>query len=159
VKCNHCSKKAVIHYAEVVDGKIKKVDLCEECAAKIGLNIQSSFSVSDFLGGLTNESSVAGKNETVCGTCSMSYEEFKKKGRLGCSECYRIFNDDLKSVVDQIHHSLQHKGKIPEQSHDPSSKRKRVAELRNELKQAVEEENYEKAAYLRDQIKKLDPNK
>jgi protein arginine kinase activator len=152
--CALCKKNnAVIHYAEVVDGKIKKLDLCEKCAVEKGLGTQLSFSMGDMLGGMT-ENFVAQKGALSCETCGMTVEEFRKVGRLGCSECYETFRESLDSMFEQIHRSTKHKGKIPTHLHTEHYKKENILQMEKELKEAIKNEDFEKAAYLRDEIKK-----
>ncbi|EKD27585.1 MAG: UvrB/UvrC protein [uncultured bacterium] len=162
MKCIVCEEKeAVIHYAEVINGQIKKLDLCEDCAIKKGLGTQLSFSMGDMLGAMseTTEKDVSEKSVSVsCSKCSMTIEEFRKVGRLGCDKCYEAFEETLNSMLEQIHRSTHHKGKIPGHMISEDCKKENLIKLEQELQVAIESENFEKAAFLRDEIRKIKQN-
>ena len=152
--CIICKKhKAVIHYAEIVDGTIKKLDLCEQCAVEKGLGTQLSFSMGDLLGGMT-ESPSPRKAAQICKRCEMSLDEFRKAGRLGCSDCYDTFGESLINMFEQIHRSTKHKGKIPSHLQSEYYKKENITHMEQEMKDAVKHEDFEKAAFLRDEIHK-----
>lgn len=154
MKCISCDQEAVVHYAEVIDGEIKKLDLCEDCAVKKGFGVEPSISIGDLLGGLT-EKSIKSKSSLKCPFCELTFEAFKKEGRLGCDECYVTFNDSLIPMIEQIHKSTQHHGKVPLPCLDDSQRRIQVSQMEVELQKAIEQEDFEKAAFLRDEIKNL----
>lgn len=152
--CNVCKQKeAIVHYAEIVEGVIQKLDLCEQCALDKGIGNQLSFSMSDMISGITekNENEKAG---IVCSQCSMKIEEFRKSGKLGCDKCYETFSDTILPMLEQIHRSNKHKGKIPSTHPEVQYKQDNISSLEKELRDAIAAEDFEKAAYLRDEIKK-----
>lgn len=153
--CCVCKQKeAVVHYAEIVDGAIQKQDLCEQCAVEKGLGSSLTFSMGDMLAGITDQNTLE-KGATVCPQCNMTLEEFRKCGRFGCDKCYELFSETLTPMLEQIHRSTKHKGKVPVSLHDESYKRENIATLEKELKEAIETEDFEKAAYLRDELKRM----
>jgi len=152
--CENCKKKeAVIHYTEVVDGQMKKIDLCEQCSIEKGIGHNSSFSIGDFVGGITDP--FVSEHGVHCSSCGMSLEEFRAGGRLGCSVCYESFYDYLIKMIEQIHRSVTHKGKVPKRSVIKQSKKEDSKKLEQELKEAIKVEDFEKAAFLRDEIKMI----
>ena len=158
--CDACKKnEAVVHYAEVVNGEIKKLNICEQCAKEKGFGVEVSFSMGDMLGGLIKDSSMeidkTVKVENSCRTCGMTYEEFRKTGRLGCDKCYEIFEKKLISILDTIHKHTRHKGKIPKDYRDKFNSIMKIKELNKMLKEAVDNEEFEEAAVLRDKIRHL----
>lgn len=160
--CDICKKKeATVHYTEIVHNQMIKMDICEDCAQAKGIGIQSPFSISDLLSGLAEiDSQVAAYADPVCPCCGLSFSEFRKHGRLGCSECYSTFKGPLESLLHTIHKNTRHKGKKL-QTELQSSKEtldigEKIAELKKELHDAVNKEEYEYAAELRDQIKELE---
>ena len=158
--CDICNKnKAVVHYAEVINGEIKKLNICEHCAKDKGFGVEISFSLGDMLSGIIDDSSkdiermVA--REEKCDSCDMKYEEFKKSGRLGCDQCYKSFEKNLIPILDTIHKHTRHKGKVPKEFKDRFVKIEKIRELNKKLKEAVENEEFEDAAILRDKIREM----
>ena len=155
--CDICKKKeAIVHYAEIVEGQMKKMNLCEPCAMDKGVGVHASFSIGDLLAGLTE---TPGKTkdpmeEEICPKCKMTYKEFKKKGRLGCAHCYEAFRKALIPLLEAIHKSEQHMGKIPQKAQEEVESMSKLQRLREELAGAIRKEDFEKAAKLRDEIKK-----
>jgi protein arginine kinase activator len=91
----------------------------------------------------------------TCESCGTTHQEFKKGGRLGCEACYHVFRPVLEPLLDGMHAGIKHLGKVPSRSVKKKSAEENEGILQKELKKAVEEENYEKAAELRDRLKKL----
>ena len=157
--CDLCQKnEAIVHYAEIVEGQMKKMNLCESCAVEKGVGLHTNFSVGDLVAGLTDH---PGKtkdsiDQEVCPNCKLSYREFKKKGRLGCCVCYDTFKKGLIPLLEAIHKSQQHVGKIPAKAQEEVEAMSKLQRLREELAVAIRKEDFEKAARLRDDIKKLD---
>ena len=153
--CCVCKQKeAVVHYAEIVEGAIQKLDLCEQCAIEKGLAGQITFSMGDMLGGMTDKGGMESLG-VVCSNCSMTIDEFRKIGRLGCEKCYDAFSDSLWPMLEQIHRSVKHKGKMPPSETADVDKEEKRVQLEKELKEAITSEDFEKAAYIRDEIKRL----
>jgi protein arginine kinase activator len=87
----------------------------------------------------------------------MTYKDFRNIGRLGCSHCYTAFQDELMPLIENIHGETQHEGKSPRKSTaEVDEKQYSLMKLRSDLRQAVSDEQYEKAAELRDQIQALE---
>jgi protein arginine kinase activator len=91
----------------------------------------------------------------TCESCGTTHQDFKKGGRLGCEACYHVFRPVLEPLLDGMHAGVKHLGKVPSRSVKKKSDDDSEELLSKELKKAVEEENYEKAAKLRDRLKKL----
>ena len=163
--CDLCSKNpATVHLTEVIQGQTRELHLCQSCAKKKGIDAVQDFGLTGLLAGLTNfglkppaKSSVAGK-QPPCSKCGMTYEDFRKSGRLGCAACYDTFRRYLVPLLRRIHGSTQHLGKQPV---TPAAGRKAAAashetltQLKERLKTAVAKESYEEAAILRDKIRR-----
>ena len=132
--CVVCKKdEAVVHYAEVIEGQIKKLDLCEKCAADKGVGMQVSFSMGDLLGGIS-ETLDKQSSSATCPGCSLSLKEFRKGGRLGCPQCYEAFEDSLLPMIEQIHRSSQHKGKISSRFYKKVETKKRIKKIEQEFR-------------------------
>ena len=154
--CDICKQNvATVHLTQMVDGKTKKVDLCEACSKAKGVDDPTGFSLADLLLGLgaaqEMEQAMAGA-EIKCPHCGFTQADFKKAGRLGCSDCYATFAEGLESLLRTMHKGTKHVGKVPQvfkQSQDLSEKLKG---LQNKLEKAVTEEDFETAARVRDEI-------
>jgi len=160
--CEICNKKeATVHFTEVVNNQVAELHLCEDCAQKKGLSIQPHFSIADLLVGLINLGISPPKVEeasVTCKNCGLTYSQFGKIGRLGCSGCYQTFQKGLVPLLRKIHGSIQHRGKHPKKSkrvvtYSSSKSPSEIESLKTELALAVEREEFEKAAKLRDKIR------
>ncbi len=155
--CDACHKfEATIHYTEIVGGKVIKLNLCEECFKKKEL-VNTPFNISELLAGLTQIGKDVSENTAKCGNCGMTFLDFKKKGKLGCSECYSVFRTQLLPLLKTIHKSPHHIGFI-EQSDlyiDEKNDKVRLEALKKRLSETVKSEEFEEAALIRDQIKEL----
>ena len=163
--CDICNKNpATVHLTEIIDNQMNELHLCEECAHKKSAQMEQQFGLSDLLAGLVSPEKPKDEKETVtikCPQCGMTYKDFKKIGRLGCSECYNAFRQFLGPLLKRIHGSSMHCGKCPaKQGARPSARGGKklpdAGELRCRLLKAIEMEAYEEAARLRDQIKELE---
>lgn len=154
--CCVCKEKeAKVHLTQIVGDKMQKVDLCEGCAAQKGVNDPAGFSLADLLLGLgaSQEMEQASGGEVKCANCGFTQADFKKAGRLGCSECYVTFSEGLEGLLKTMHKGIKHMGKVPhalQQSRDLSD---RLKSLQKKLEKAVADEDFEQAAAMRDEIK------
>ena len=157
--CCVCKEKeATVHLTQIAGEKMQKVDLCEDCAKTKGVNDLTSFSVADLLLGLgaSQEIEQAGGGAGVrCARCGFTQADFKKAGRLGCPECYKTFAEALEGLLKTMHKGTRHVGKVPESLRRTRDVSDRMAALQKKLSKAIEEENFEQAAQLRDQIKQM----
>ena len=158
IKCMICKEKdATVHFAEITNGQIKKMHLCDECATQKGIGVNISFSVADLIAGLSPESHFS-DDAQKCPACGMEIQEFKNSGRLGCSQCYEAFSKVLNHIIESVHKNTVHTGKMPpnvEIREDEQNRLERIHAFQTQLQQALEKEDYEKAAELRDKIKTL----
>ena len=146
-----------MHLTEIVNGQMKKIDLCEECAKEKGVTDPQGFALADLLLGLgaSSEMDSAGP-ELECPTCGFTQADFKKTGRLGCSTCYAVFSQPLEGMLKQMHKGTQHIGKVPKALRAQLDITKQRDQLNEQLQKAIEMENYEEAARLRDHLKELE---
>ena len=136
---------------------MQKVDLCEECAKNKGVN-DSTFALADMLLGLGASQEIeqaAGGVEVKCPQCGFTQADFKKSGRLGCAECYKTFADGLEGLLKSMHKGTRHAGKVPEGLRQTRDLSDRLNALQQKLAKAIQEENFEQAAALRDEIKQM----
>lgn len=154
--CCVCKEKeAKVHLTQIVGDKMQKVDLCEGCAAQKGVNDPATFSLADLLLGLgaSQEMEQAGGGELKCTNCGFTQADFKKAGRLGCSECYTTFSEGLDGLLKTMHKGTKHVGKVPAAMQQSRELSDRLKSLQKKLDKAVADENFEQAAAMRDEIK------
>jgi protein arginine kinase activator len=149
-QCSDCTKPATIHLTQIIDNKIHKVDLCEDCPFKQGVTDPEGFSLADFL--LKPPSSLITDQALQCETCGFTPVDFKKTGRFGCPQCYDTFKEILQPMLKNMHKDTLHRGKVPEKALARLSRKRRLDQLQSDLDVAVGDENYEEAARLRDLI-------
>jgi len=159
--CELCKQsQATVHLTEIVNEQMTELHLCEVCANQKGSQVESHFGLADLLSGLADFSKTQEVEETgtrACQACGMAYEDFRKVGRLGCAECYPTFKRSLGSLLKRIHGSPIHVGKSPIPLIKPGkSAKSELLELRRKLDKAIENEEFEEAARLRDQIRRIE---
>jgi protein arginine kinase activator len=158
--CDICGKnQATVHLTEIVDDQMTELHLCEECARQKSIQMEQQFGLSDLLAGLAEFEKPALQKEAVllkCSNCDLTYTDFKKIGRLGCSECYSTFRKYLGPLLKRIHGSSLHLGKSPLKVTKALKKKIDLSSLRYELQKAIEREAFEEAAKIRDQIRELE---
>jgi len=169
--CDICAKfPATVHLTEIIDEQMNELHLCEECARTKSAAMESQFGLSDLLAGMVDFEKPSNKDEGLvslkCPACGLTYADFKKIGRLGCGECYNVFRKYLAPLLKRIHGSNQHVGKSLFKAKPSGSGSSRVykkkadlQELKERLQQAIQQEAFEEAARLRDQIKALEEKK
>lgn len=164
MNCELCKEReASVHLTQVVDGSIKKLHLCEECAAKSGIDVHGPISITDILlgmgikpkdaEGLESAAAVVSPGmERTCPKCHMRRTDFKKTGRFGCDGCYDAFADELPPLLKAMHRSEHHVGKVPAEEGVRVKAATELASLEQALKKAIDAERFEEAAALRDEI-------
>lgn len=176
MKCDKCTKKATVHLTEIVDGKVMEMHMCEDCAREQSQHMEQQFGLADLLAGLTDFGKhvpdVQQKAEVLqCAACGLTYDDFRKFGRFGCAQCYIAFRPQLKALLKKIHGSSVHLGKapakimpidgvsvpaVPAATVEVAAPADPVAHLRQQLHEAIEHEDFERAAELRDKIHELE---
>lgn len=157
--CDICHKNiATIHLTEIVEDKIIELHLCPKCAKLKTEEIKNQLSLSEFLAGLLKEEKEGKKERKTlkCPKCNLSFSEFRKKGKLGCPQCYKTFHEKLVPLLRKIHGSTEHVGKIPYSLSEEEILERKIKELREKLSKAIRLEAYEEAARIRDEIKELE---
>jgi len=162
MKCHFCSNPATVHITKLVQQKKLEVHLCEACAEK-HQGPAADLSLSSILESLIGQhvSPVAEElGRLICPTCGIKYMEFRADGRLGCPADYEVFRQGLVPILQRIHRATRHAGKIPgRRSGATNSGATAVAldtellDLRQRLRRAVDAEDYERAATIRDLIR------
>jgi len=156
--CDVCkTNTATVYLTQIVDGNMKKINLCESCSKDKGISDPTGFALADLLLGLGETQQVEqAASAEHCPVCSFTQADFKKTGRLGCSECYKTFSEGLGSLIKAMHKGTKHTGKIPARLFRSMMRSDRLNELRRNLEEAVSKEDYESAATIRDEIRNLE---
>jgi protein arginine kinase activator len=151
-------KEATVFLTQIVGDKVQKVDLCEECAKHKGVNDPAGFSLADLLLGLGASQELeqaSGGADLKCPKCGFTQADFKKAGRLGCADCYATFAEGLEGLLKTMHKGTRHVGKVPTALQQSRDLAERMKTLQKKLSKAVEDENFEQAALLRDEIRQM----
>ena len=164
--CQNCGKnEATTHIKQNVNGEKTEMHLCSTCAEQMGYgDIFSDFGLgmdnmlSNFLSDFPL--SIGSSSQTTrCDKCGSSFEEIVTSGMLGCDECYKTFYDKLSPSLQRIHGKSHHIGKIANSMGEEAKKQGKIECLKKELQNAVDEQDYEQAAVLRDKIKEIEEEK
>ena len=159
--CENCQKNAAsVHMTSFVGGRMQTVHLCGQCAAqKKSAVVVPWFSFNDFLSAFYEAGDAT---DTKCEVCGTTLSSFKSCGKLGCANCYKVFEQNIIPVLKGIHMNTVHTGKRPgELVHTETVREEEPApdlkeQLKKKLCEAVAAENFEEAARLRDEIAALD---
>lgn len=156
--CDVCKKnQATVFLTQIVEGKMQKVNLCENCSKEKGVTDPTGFALADLLLGLGAAQEIErGGGVQKCPVCGFSQSDFKKTGRLGCATCYDTFSEGLQSLLKGMHKGTEHKGKVPSRLQRSLEREQQLKDLHRTLRKAVSDEDYEEAAKLRDRIKSFE---
>lgn len=157
MKCQVCGDRdATVHLTDVILGE--EVHLCDKCAEEQGA-VMPTISVSSVLSSLIEQHQAEMEDElegVVCPMCGMTHSEIRKRGKVGCARCYEIFAKSLMPFLERIQGSSEHRGKAPRHlARGDVEVRRKLLQLKQRLKIAVMEEDYELAVTLRDEIRNL----
>lgn len=159
--CADCHENpATVHFTQIVNDETETFHLCDACAEARGLKTSTAESdapLSDFLSEMGAPIFTSATNaNAACPRCGCTFRQFRKTGRLGCAQCYVTFEREMAALLRKIHGANAHLGIRNDPSGlPPDSPAARLAALRRELREAVENEEYERAAELRDSILEL----
>jgi protein arginine kinase activator len=179
--CDKChAKEATLHFRQEIEGEVIEMHLCEDCMQHYNIHFEilphSAFafpiSIAKFIEGIEElkfpkaflPSSIKDMAPVVkpskrCSECKLSYAEFKESGKLGCSNCYSTFSQELQRILRKLHgNNIQHVGKLPSRVSPSLSIQRDITLLKKKLEQAIKKEEYEEAAKIRDKIKILENN-
>ena len=166
--CQECGNKpATLHFTKIVNGEKTEFHICESCAREKGEMLPGSaggFSIHSLLSGLIDfeaankgQAGLAKQNQPIrCEKCGMTYAQFSKIGRFGCSSCYKYFDSRLDPLFKRVHGSVDHVGKVPVRSGGQIQVKRQLDELKRELQYRIVQEEFEEAAALRDQIREIE---
>lgn len=170
--CERCKKNnATVFYRESINGKERSLSLCEECAEKARKNgeLETEFPVDGFFtkplmgvdklfGSLFGFPQLVGQTTSdgkKCPLCGATFRDLMAEGKAGCPECYKTFSDELSSTISRIHGATAHTGGAPSRFKAGRDLKQKIRSLEKGIKTAVEEENYEEAARLRDELRAI----
>lgn len=160
--CQNCGKyEATTHVKRIVNGEAAEAHLCSDCAKMLGYeDVFGGFGniFGSFLGSFLGDTSLGSLSARTiqCEKCGSTFNDIIESGKIGCAECYSKFYEKLLPSLQRIHGKTHHEGKIPNRiSVEEDTSKAQLVKLEEELKAAVEAQNYEKAATLRDRIKEI----
>lgn len=173
--CQNCNEnEATVRYTEIINGEKREVMLCDKCSRELGIgnmNFNMPIDFSSFFGDLLEEYEdnnfmplLTTNKQLKCNNCNMTFDEFMEQGKFGCEECYDAFSPKIDSILKRIQGSNRYAGRklVSNSEHKikfeekPKKKETEKEKLQRELKEAIEKENYEEAAKIRDKIKELE---
>ena len=165
--CQKCNKRpATVYYKETVNSITTKAALCEECAKAAGIGFNKilgnnifDFGIKSLFANASEDKKLEG--EKVCPVCSSTFSQIASSGKPGCSKCYSVFEKELAPTVFKIHGKARHIGKSPLRNGavKPTTKEDILASKKKELNEAIELQEFERAAQLRDEIKETEKEK
>lgn len=163
--CQECEKRpSTLHFTKIVNGEKTEFHICEACAREKGEMIPGTpngFSIHNLLSGLLDFDPITKglgvKTPALrCEQCGLTYTQFSKLGRFGCSSCYTHFSERLDPLIKRVHGNIGHVGKVPKRSGGLIKYKREIELLKKELLQRIENEEFENAATVRDQIRELE---
>jgi len=160
MQCQICQKhEATIHLTEITDGVRTEMHLCEQCAQGEGIAVKSQISLNELLSSLLSSPSADdelfgdSKQKSSCPHCGFMLDQFRKEPVLGCPYDYEVFEKSLLPLIEKAHDDKTHHcGKVPSKTPADTKKQIELMKLRQQLEIAVNNEDYETAAELRDEI-------
>lgn len=169
--CEICKKKeATVFYEETINGTKRSYSLCADCATELEKQGEISLGHSGFalpgfggfhdalFGGLFGISDGQSQRKKACPKCGATMNDLQANGKVGCPECYSVFDEVLNGTIRSIHGNVKHVGRAPARFRQNRKKADRLDVLKQQLKDAVANENFELAATLRDEIRTLEAN-
>lgn len=159
--CENCKERdAVVHHIQVVPTGVKQLHLCEKCAAAKGVETTITMPqhpLGDILHAVQQQASTTTGDAAVCSFCSATSRDFRTTGRLGCAHCYDAMEQSLRELLRRLHGSSKHVGRRYDPPHvQMESKVDSIHDLEDRLRRAVESEQFELAAELRDRIRVIE---
>ncbi len=164
MQCQICNKNdATIHLTEIADGMRSEMHICEQCAVEQDIAVKSHIPINELLTNLLavqpsdDELSGSLEQKLECPNCGLTLAQFRKKGLLGCPYDYEVFEKLLMPLIEKAHDGrTTHCGKLPSKTSQSTKKQMELLNLRQQLQAAVQSEDYEQAAKLRDKISQIE---
>jgi protein arginine kinase activator len=159
--CDQCGEReAAVHLTQIIENAVSQLHLCEKCAAERGVETATAFPkhpLGEFLQAVQQQIVAPATDSLRCHFCGMTLEDFRQTGRWGCSRCYITFEQSMRELLRRVHGSSRHQGRpyrAPQEAQ--VARTSELAELREKLRRAIEQEQFELAADLRDRIKVME---
>jgi len=164
MKCQYCEKPATFHITELTGDAPVELHFCEEHARIYLTPSDEPKEVTPSLAGVLAQQLKVGQtaeelaqlDQRTCPVCGVTFYEFRHVGRLGCPHDYICFSQELEPLIMNIHGATEHVGKRPQHGDHSTDHQTRLIQLRREMKEAVEREDYEQASAIRDEIRRLE---
>jgi len=165
MQCQKCDKPATFHITELTGGKPQELHLCEDHARDYLTQSESpETGGAPSLAGALAQQLVVGQaaeelarlDQKGCPVCGITFFEFRNQGRLGCPHDYVFFRKEIEPLIVNIHGESKHVGKRPKRSQGDTDQQTDLIRLRREMKEAVTQEDYERASRIRDEIKQIE---
>jgi len=158
--CRKCGRHPMLKDLVVYNGKKIERQLCEECVRAETAGTHAHEPIQELFTKLVISSAQAGRAasaQSACQTCGLRFAQFRERGLLGCPDCYKAFENDLSPLIERAHEGgTHHTGKVPKRAGASEDRMQRLVSLRQQLREAVQAEEYEKAAILRDELAKFE---
>lgn len=163
--CQICHKNpATVHFTQVINNSRQEMYLCEKCAKEKESAGMGVFNINDFfslLMGLGMDAQHSFPQSIYrppvrCTVCGMTYDDFQRAGKMGCAECYKLYAENLPPLLKKLHGAVQHTGKVPSKIASQLDCENEIEKLKRMLEEAIRNEEYEKAAQIRDKIRDLE---
>ena len=174
--CKNCGKNnAEIYYKQTINGKTVEYALCTQCAEKLkkegkldikipsffddfgfGISNNGLYGIEELFGLPASSKNARRSEKKTCTLCSSTFDDLVKNGRVGCAKCYEVFADELRHSIESIHGKSEYIGRTPEKCKEKETKEDKINTLKAELDSAIAEQEFEKAAVLRDEIRALE---
>jgi protein arginine kinase activator len=159
MRCDHChEREAVVHLTQITGDQSVQVHLCEKCSAEKGIEPATAL-VKSPVGGLLAQLTLPTLGDPAipaarCPRCGAGIEDLRAAGRLGCGECWEVFQGPLTDLVRRLHGATRHTGtRHPGAAHARAGAPPDLTKLRAQLRDAVAAEDFERAARLRDELR------
>jgi protein arginine kinase activator len=169
--CEKCKKRtATVFYNENINGKTRSYSLCGDCAAKLRekgdlqdiTSMVGSFADpfsalhNDLFGGFFGIPTMKPiSTAKKCTSCGATYSDIAESGKVGCPTCYEVFRDELARMIGSFHGTTTHRGCVPSRHRAKQERAEQLKQLKTELQNAIQKEDFERAATLRDEVRKL----
>jgi protein arginine kinase activator len=161
--CERCQKQpASVRIRRVAEGQEENVHVCKDCAREMGVEKVAGDDpvfLSDPVTVMFKSMEETAESGAVCRGCGITFERFRETGRLGCATCYESFASEIGKLLRRIHGASEHRGKSPAREGTRADEAARIRRLNEELERAVTDEDYERAAELRDRLRQFEPTR
>ncbi len=161
-KCKQNNATSHIHY--VRNGVVRDMYLCSGCAKEYKTKSFYDADILKMLTSLLDDGFENNKTVLKCDCCGADFDEIRRTGKVGCGNCYKVFEKQLSTTIARLHGRTTHIGKtLGISTTDKSasvaennSPENRLENLKKRLAEAIAKEEYEKAAVIRDEIRKME---